>query len=165
MPHQRVTNVIVAGIGGQGVLRSTDLLAQTAFLAGWDVKKTEVHGMSQRGGSVVSDVRFGERVLSPMVPDGEGDFLVIFEPNEEVSNRHRLKSDGVVIRPDVLDARQLPSEKTLNVALLGVLSRHLDFPPELWQAAIRRVFPRSTWEMNLVAFQLGRDQDPKHLQP
>jgi len=59
------------GLGGQGVLKASDILADVAFSAGLDVKKSDVHGMSQRGGSVASDVRFGERVFSPMVPRGE----------------------------------------------------------------------------------------------
>jgi len=66
-----VTNVVIAGLGGQGVLKASDILADAAFLAGLDVKKSEIHGMSQRGGSVTSDVRFGRQVLSPMVPAGE----------------------------------------------------------------------------------------------
>jgi indolepyruvate ferredoxin oxidoreductase beta subunit len=70
-----VTNVVVAGLGGQGVIKASDILADVAFRAGLDVKKAEVHGMSQRGGSVSTDVRFGAKVLSPMVPGGEADFL------------------------------------------------------------------------------------------
>ena len=71
------TNVVIAGLGGQGVIKASDILADVAFSAGLDVKKSEMHGMSQRGGSVSSDVRFGERVFSPMVPEGEADFLVV----------------------------------------------------------------------------------------
>ncbi len=74
-----VTNVILAGLGGQGVIKASDILADAAFRAGLDVKKAEIHGMSQRGGSVTSDVRFGERVRSPMVPRGEADFLVVLD--------------------------------------------------------------------------------------
>jgi indolepyruvate ferredoxin oxidoreductase beta subunit len=64
----RVTNIVLGGLGGQGVLTASDILADAAFRAGFDVKKSELHGMSQRGGSVSSDVRYGPRVLSPMVP-------------------------------------------------------------------------------------------------
>ena len=70
----KVTNVVVAGLGGQGVLKGTDILADVALRAGYDVKKSEIKGMSQRGGSVTGDVRFGERVFSPMVPSGRGGF-------------------------------------------------------------------------------------------
>ena len=61
----RVINIVVAGLGGQGVLKASDILTEAAFAAGWDVKKADVHGMSQRGGSVRSDVRFGPRVYQP----------------------------------------------------------------------------------------------------
>jgi len=77
----RVTNVVLAGLGGQGVIKASDILAEAALRAGLDVKKSEIHGMSQRGGSVTSDVRFGPKVLSPMVPAGEADFLVVLEPS------------------------------------------------------------------------------------
>ena len=66
----RVTNIVVAGLGGQGALKASDIVADAAVRTGLDVKKSEVHGMSQRGGSVSSDVRFGPRVFSPMVPPG-----------------------------------------------------------------------------------------------
>ena len=67
---RRVTSVVFAGLGGQGVIKASDILADAACRAGHDVKKAEIHGMSQRGGSVSSDVRFGAEVLSPMVPRG-----------------------------------------------------------------------------------------------
>ena len=93
------TNVIIAGLGGQGVLKASDILADVAFHAGLDVKKSEVHGMSQRGGSVASDVRFGERVFSPMVPEGEGDFLVVIAPDQVDVNRAALAHGGILIDP------------------------------------------------------------------
>ncbi len=89
--NHHVTNVIIAGLGGQGVLKASDILAEAAFFAGLDVKKAEVHGMSQRGGSVTSDVRFGPRVLSPMVPPGEADFLVVLAEDEVESHRACLR--------------------------------------------------------------------------
>ena len=69
-------NVLFAGIGGQGIIRASDMLTEAAFRMGYDVKKSELHGMSQRGGSVSSDVRFGKKVLSPMIPEHEADYLV-----------------------------------------------------------------------------------------
>jgi len=72
-----VTNVVFAGLGGQGVLKASDILSAVVFDAGYDVKKSEIHGMSQRGGSVTSDVRFGLAVHSSMVPGGEADYLVV----------------------------------------------------------------------------------------
>ena len=73
-------NVRFAGLGGTGVIRASDIFADVAFRLGHIVKKAEVHGMSQRGGSVQSDVRFGDEVHSPMIPDGACDFLVVLEP-------------------------------------------------------------------------------------
>ena len=78
------TNVTLVGVGGQGILLTADILARTAAEAGLDVKKSEIHGMSQRGGSVSSQVRFGDRVLSPIIPDGETDILVAFDEVEAV---------------------------------------------------------------------------------
>ena len=72
------------------MLLASDILADAAFLAGYEVKKSEVHGMSQRGGSVASDVRFGREVFSPMVPPGEADFLVVLAEDQVENNRPRL---------------------------------------------------------------------------
>lgn len=75
----KITNILLVGVGGQGILLASEILAETFMLAGFDVKKSEIHGMSQRGGSVVSHVRFGKAVCSPTVPEGEGDILFGFE--------------------------------------------------------------------------------------
>lgn len=95
--NNKVTNILVVGIGGQGVMTAAEVLAQTALSLGYDVKKTEVAGMAQRGGVVTSHVRFGERVLSPAIPEGEADILVGFEPAEALRWTHYLKPDGVAM--------------------------------------------------------------------
>src|SRR5919108_2075910 len=118
----RVTNVVLAGLGGQGVIKASDILADAAVRAGLDVKKAEVHGMSQRGGSVTCDVRFGERVLSPMVPRGEADFIVVLAPSEVEVTRPLLRAGGVLIAPDFVRDDELANRRSLNVALLGALS-------------------------------------------
>jgi indolepyruvate ferredoxin oxidoreductase, beta subunit len=156
-----VTNVVVAGLGGQGVLKASDILAEAAFRAGLDVKKAEVHGMSQRGGSVASDVRFGKNVLSPMVPRGEADYLVVIAPDQVDPNRHVLKAGGVLITPDAVDENALTNKRSINVALLGVLSRHLNLPESSWSEAIKANFPLQLHQANLQAFELGRKQDKK----
>ena len=153
---ENVTNVVVAGLGGQGVLKASDILAESAFRAGLDVKKAEVHGMSQRGGSVTSDVRFGAAPLSPMVPDGEADFLLVLAPDQIENNRHHLREGGVLIAPDCIDADRLPHRRSLNVALLGVLSTHLDIPEADWLAAVRANLPAKVHEVNEQAFAMGR---------
>jgi indolepyruvate ferredoxin oxidoreductase, beta subunit len=153
---KRVTNVVVAGLGGQGVLKGTDILAEVALRAGHDVKKSEIKGMSQRGGSVTGDVRFGERVFSPMVPAGEVDFLLVLEPTQVAPNRHLLRPEGVLITPEFIRVEQLPHKRTLNVALLGALSAHLPLAEELWLEALRSAFDESFFEGNQQAFLLGR---------
>ena len=147
-----VTNIVIAGLGGQGVLTASDIVADVAFNAGFDVKKSEVHGMSQRGGSVASDVRYGSQVFSPMVSEGEAHFLVVIASDQAPVNAALLSKTGVVIEPSQLDEAKLRNKKSLNVALLGILSRHLDFSPEQWSAAIRRSLPENLHEANLQAF-------------
>jgi len=152
----KTTNIVLAGLGGQGVLRGADILAEVALNAGFDVKKSEIKGMSQRGGSVTGDVRFGERVFSPMVPTGEADFLLVLEPTQLEPQRHMLRPGGVLIKPDTIDAARLPHKKTLNVALLGVLSAHLPFREELWLASLEAGFEPSFFAANKAAFLIGR---------
>ncbi len=151
-----VTNIVVAGLGGQGVLKASDIVADAAFLAGYDVKKAEIHGMSQRGGSVTSDVRYGQRVLSPMVPPGEADYLVVLDPGQVENNRWQLRPGGALIAPDAVEARRLRSGKSLNVALLGALSVRLDIPEAAWLEAIRANLPEKVLDLNLEAFAVGR---------
>src|SRR5512145_3241156 len=138
MKRGTVTNVVIAGLGGQGVLKASDILADAVFLAGYDVKKSEVHGMAQRGGSVHSDVRFGGRVLSPMVAPGEADYLVVLESSEVEPSRHLMRPQGVILTPGDVDEKALPSKKSLNVALLGRLASHLEVATEHFVAALER---------------------------
>jgi indolepyruvate ferredoxin oxidoreductase, beta subunit len=156
----QVTNVIVAGLGGQGVLLASDILAEAAFAAGQDVKKAEVHGMSQRGGSVTSDVRFGPEVLSPMVPTGEADFLVVLAEDQVDVHRGLLRPGGLLLTPAAVDSASLPHRRSLNVAILGTLSRHLPFDPAAWHEAIRKHLKPELAEVNIEAFQLGRNASP-----
>ncbi|MBL0278286.1 MAG: indolepyruvate oxidoreductase subunit beta [Anaeromyxobacter sp.] len=153
----RVVNVVVAGLGGQGAIKASDILADAAFRAGFDVKKAEIHGMSQRGGSVTSDVRYGTEVLSPMIPRGEADFLVVLAGSEVEVNRPNLRPGGVLIPPDAINEADLPNRRSLNVALLGVLAARLDLADEHWLAAIRAALPERLHEVNEKAFRLGKE--------
>ncbi|MEA3291889.1 MAG: indolepyruvate oxidoreductase subunit beta [Pseudomonadota bacterium] len=92
-----VTNILVAGIGGQGVMTAAEILARTALAQGYDVKKTEVAGMAQRGGVVTSHVRFGKHVNSPAIPPGEADILIGFEPAEALRWISSLRPGGVAM--------------------------------------------------------------------
>ncbi len=151
-----VTNVVIAGLGGQGVITASDVLARAALRAGFDVKKSETHGMAQRGGSVHSDVRFGERVLSPMVTPGEADYLVVLEPSEVDSQRHMLREGGELIAPAEVDPSLLPSKKSLNVALLALLSRRLPIAPDAFHAALRESFKPELAQVLVPVFDAVR---------
>jgi indolepyruvate ferredoxin oxidoreductase beta subunit len=151
-----IVNVVVAGLGGQGAIKASDILANAACRAGHDVKKAEIHGMSQRGGSVTSDVRFGEHVHSPMVPRGEADFLVVLAQDQVEVNRPVLREGGILIAPDFIEAASLPNPRSHNVALMGALSQHLDIPEALWVEAIHATLPARFHAVNEMAFSLGR---------
>ncbi|HPT16853.1 MAG TPA: indolepyruvate oxidoreductase subunit beta, partial [Kiritimatiellia bacterium] len=97
----RLFNVSLVGVGGQGILLTSDVLALAAMHAGLDVKKSEIHGMSQRGGSVISQVRFGARVHSPIIPDGQSDVLVSFERTEALRFAHLAKPGAKILVNDM----------------------------------------------------------------
>jgi indolepyruvate ferredoxin oxidoreductase beta subunit len=151
-----VTNIVLAGLGGQGVIKASDILADAALRAGLDVKKSEIHGMSQRGGSVTSDVRFGAGVLSPMVPRGEADYLVVLAASEVEVARPLLRPGGVLLAPDLIPDADLPNKRSLNVALLGALSHYLDLPAETLLDAVRAALPERLHGVNERAFETGR---------
>lgn len=94
-------NVLIVGVGGQGILLASEVLSKAAMIAGLDVKKSEVHGMSQRGGSVNSHIRFGEEVHSPLIPDGQADFVLALEKLEALRWEGFLRSGGTMIVNDL----------------------------------------------------------------
>ena len=90
-------NILICGVGGQGILLAGELLGDAALRAGYDVKKSEIHGMAQRGGSVVSHIRYGEKIYSPTIQEGDADFIFSFEKMETLRYISYLKPGGVVI--------------------------------------------------------------------
>jgi len=156
MSRDGVVNVFFCGVGGQGVLLSSEITSEVAFRSGLDVKKSEVHGMAQRGGSVTSNVRYGPKVYSPLIPVGKVDYLVAFHPEERDRWAGLLRPDGKVVEawPGLLEA--LPDRRCLNVALLGSLSNHLEFAEGEWVAAIEEKVKPRFHKLNLAAFSLGR---------
>lgn len=122
----RVVNVRLAGVGGQGILVASELLCDALLDSGFDVKKSEVHGMAQRGGTVNSDVRFGAKVYSPTIPHGSVDILLAFEQMEALRYLPSLKEGGVVI---VNEQRILPAT---------VASGKLEYPSEISEQLARR---------------------------
>ena len=157
MKTDKTINIRIAGLGGMGILKSSQILAEVLFRAGYDVKKAEVHGMSQRGGSVSSDIRFGREVLSPMIPHGETDFLLILAPEEIEIHRPALRPHGVLINAQSFDQVALPNRKSLNIAMLGTLSRYLDIPQDAWRKTISDIFPEKLRAINLNSFEAGRN--------
>ncbi len=93
-------SIIIAGVGGQGVLTASDLLSDVLLQAGYDVKKSEVHGMSQRGGDVISTINFGEEIFSPLPSLNNTDFILAFEKLEALRNINYLKDNGYIIVND-----------------------------------------------------------------
>ncbi len=152
-----VKNITVAGLGGQGVLKATDILAEVLFRAGFDVKKSEVHGMSQRGGSISSDVRFGGRIGSPMVPYGECDILVLLDDSQEEIHTGTLRKNGMILKTAELPLDKLSNRKALNVMALGRLSAELpEVSLALWHEVLADFLPAKVLEMNTEMFALGR---------
>jgi len=156
LTESKTTNVRFAGLGGMGVIKASDIFADIVFRLGHEVKKAEVHGMSQRGGSVQSDVRFGAMVHSPMIPEGECDFLVVLDPTQVEVVRGGLRPGGVLLTPADIAVAKLATAKALNVAMLGRLSRHFDFPETVWRESLRANFAAKLHAANDIAFALGR---------
>lgn len=96
-----ITNVLLVGVGGQGILLASKVLTETLIRAGLDVKMSEIHGMAQRGGSVVTQVRFGKKVFSPLFPKGEADVILAFEKLEALRWLPHLRPEGTVVMNDL----------------------------------------------------------------
>ena len=185
-------NIMIVGVGGQGSLLASKLLGRILLNAGYDVKVSEVHGMSQRGGSVVTYVRYGEKVYSPIIDKGEADYIVSFELLEAARYTDYLKKGGKIITnaqqinpmpvitgaekypenlPELMKANgievdcfdalslaeQAGSSKACNLVLMGRLSKEMDFSLDSWWEAIKQSVPEKLLEMNLKAFNLGRE--------
>jgi indolepyruvate ferredoxin oxidoreductase beta subunit len=110
-------DILIAGVGGQGVVLASDIIGETAIAAGYDVKKTDTLGMAQRGGSVVSHVRLASKVWSPLIKEGEVDLMLSFEKLEAARWSHYLRDGGVVI---VNDYEQPPLSVSLGQEIYPV---------------------------------------------
>ncbi|MBR5260324.1 MAG: indolepyruvate oxidoreductase subunit beta [Eggerthellaceae bacterium] len=186
----KTTTVLLVGVGGQGTISAADILARAIMGAGMQVKISEIHGMSQRGGSVTTVVRFGPEVKSMVSDLGAADVIVSFEVTEALRAIPQLSENGSMIvnaeeiKPltaltgrvpmpenaegylNDMGALLLPANeialkagnpKTMNVVLLGALSKRLDIPTEVWEEAISGRVPPKTIEANLAAFHAGRE--------
>lgn len=95
--ENKTRNIMIVGVGGQGTLLTSRILGHITVSEGYDVKLSEVHGMAQRGGSVVTFVRYGEKVAEPIVEEGQADVLIAFETLEALRYAHFLKKDGIIV--------------------------------------------------------------------
>ena len=124
----KTKNIMIVGVGGQGSLLASKLLGRMLLQKGYDIKVSEVHGMSQRGGSVVTYVRFGEKVYSPVIDKGEADFIVSFELLEAARWTEYLKPDGKIVvntqkispMPVITGAAQYPQELVEQMVASGL---------------------------------------------
>jgi indolepyruvate ferredoxin oxidoreductase beta subunit len=191
-----VLNIIFSGIGGQGIVVASDIFCEAAMLDGWDVAKAEVHGMAQRGGSIVAHVRVGEKVSAPLIETGTADIILGFEMLEAARVLPMLRPDGTVIvntkyiPPSTVGvgcsslddakilsmirqraktvhevdglgiATKLGNLLVVNTVLLGALSAIPDniVKPESLQKAIANNIKEKYVNLNLKAFNLGREQ-------
>mgnify|MGYP002798825510 FL=1 len=127
-------NILIVGVGGQGSLLASKLLGHLLLTEGYDVKVSEVHGMSQRGGSVVTYVRFGDKVYSPIIDKGEADFIVSFEKLEAARYVEYLKPDGRIVTntqevdpmPVITGAMEYPADLVEKMESLGIAVDAMD---------------------------------------
>ncbi|MHC5163230.1 MAG: 2-oxoacid:acceptor oxidoreductase family protein [Planctomycetota bacterium] len=157
MKKQSEYNVTFGGIGGQGIIKASELVGWAAMYEGYHVKKSEVHGMSQRGGSVESHVRFGKKIYSPLVSPGGADFLLCFQGDEHNRLKPFLKKDGIdlvdYLKP-ALDMIENP--RYLNTALVGVLAAYLPISNASWQKALKTVFKPKILPGNKAVFKKAK---------
>ena len=146
MSENRVYNVLIVGVGGQGIILASDVLGRVAARHGYDVKKNEIHGMAQRGGSVSSHIRFGKSVSSPIIKAGEADVLLSFEQIETLRYFHYLSEKGKVI---VNDQKILPP---------AVFTGKQEYPPDVLTRIKEKVPDAVVVDGAEVARQMGNPQ-------
>ena len=158
MNKKNLYNILFCGIGGQGVLTASEICGYAAILDGYNAKKSEVHGMAQRGGSVESHLRFGNKVFSPLIPEGNVDFLISFYKEEHDRMKHLLKKDGIDLISYLIKAEnKISNKKLINTYLLGALSRYLPITQESWIEAIKAIFSKMQ-DKNIEVFLSGKDE-------
>lgn len=185
-------SIMIVGVGGQGTLLASRILGNLFINQGYDVKVSEVHGMSQRGGSVVTYVKFGEKVQSPIIDKGEADIILAFEELEAYRYLSYLKKGGTIVcnsqnidpMPVIIGAKKYPEDiinkikaknieiisvnadelafqagniKTVNVVLLGVLSKLTEIDERIWVDSVKNTVPPKVTDVNVKAFEIGRN--------
>ena len=133
-------NIMIVGVGGQGTLLTSRILGGITLEAGYDVKLSEVHGMAQRGGSVVTFVRYGENVAEPIVEEGQADVLIAFEELEALRYAHFLKKDGVLI----VNEQQMEPSKAWRRSIPFIKSMPWK-RPKSWEMPRCSILSSSAW--------------------
>lgn len=186
------TSIVLVGVGGQGILLAAKIVSATAVIAGHDVKTNEVHGMAQRGGSVIAQIRYGKKVYTPLVIEESAAVLGSLEQIEALRYAHLLKKGGLAVvskqaiipvtvssgpaeYPSNVEERlnsvfsdlhyidapavaaELGNSKAANTVLLGTLSKGVDLPVEAWHQAIKESVKPQFVDINIAAFNLGRE--------
>jgi indolepyruvate ferredoxin oxidoreductase beta subunit len=185
-------DILIVGVGGQGVLLASEIISEVAMQAGLDVKKSEVHGMAQRGGVVSSHVRIAPKVYSPTIGYGQANVLMAFEQAEGLRAVDWMRKDGVAIistttlvpaivtsskkftypKDSIAELRKkadrviaVPADKIsaelgnprlVNTILVGVLSNYAPFEKDLWVNAFKAKLKPKLVDINLTAFERGR---------
>lgn len=184
-------SIMIVGVGGQGTLLASRILGNLLVARGYDVKISEVHGMSQRGGSVVTYVKFGDKVQSPIIDKGDADIILAFEELEAYRYLPYLRKGGTIIcnsqnidpMPVIIGAKKYPEDiisklkekdinivsvdadnlamqagniKTVNVVLLGVLSKLTEIDESMWIDSVKDTVPQKVVDVNVKAFEIGR---------
>jgi len=139
----RTRNILLCGVGGQGILLASEIISSALVRAGFDVKQSEVHGMAQRGGSVLSQVRFGDQVFSPIVAEGEADLLIGFEPLETARYLHFLREDGTVVY------------NTRPIGTIGVSIGKEVYPQDIHETIRRHASKVHPFDATNVAVKVG----------
>lgn len=185
-------SIMIVGVGGQGSLLASRIIGNVLLSQGFDVKVSEVHGMSQRGGSVVTYVKYGDKVYSPVIEKGEADIIVSFELLEAARWLSYLKKGGHLITstqtldpmPVITGAAEYPTDivekikgmgvdiiaadalslaeeagnaKASNVVLMGLIASKMSFDDQVWKDAVKQCVPEKFLELNLKAFELGKN--------
>ncbi|MCL2390442.1 MAG: indolepyruvate oxidoreductase subunit beta [Endomicrobia bacterium] len=158
--ENKTTNILFCGTGGQGVLTASEIAALAAMYDGHHTKKSEVHGMAQRGGSVESHVRFGGKIASPLIEAGQADFLVPFYKDEHDRLISYLSKDGKDLIADLEAAHSAcENKKFVNTYMLGRLSKYLNLSKESWLKALEVGFKGRFVEENRKVFLEAAERD------
>ena len=178
-------DILIVGVGGQGTLLASRVLGKYALDKGFDVKLSEVHGMAQRGGSVMTYVRIGEKIASPIIDEGRADLILAFEKLEALRYLHYLKEGGetlystqeIMPMPVVTGAAEYPqgieallpgtgvdalalaleagNAKAANSVMLGALCKKMGLDRQAFEEALLASITKKTIDMNKKAFELG----------